>query len=279
MNAHPRRVLGCWNLIVDGPLPAAYNMAVDQALLEQVTDPDSPPSTFLRFYQWEQPTLSLGFFQKTQKVADLEYCRTHGIQLVRRITGGKAVLHDREITYSVSSNDAEFFPSRDIGETYRRIALALLAGFKEMGLETSLAPGAPPSLPRSVSSPSCFATTNHYEILCQGKKLAGSAQHRTRSAFLQHGSILLSFDPDHLNRALGIDPRAGTVSKITSLSECLGYYPEARDVVRKLLSGFQSTFQIEYRITQLDSKLLYRARNLSDSKYSLLEWHMNPEMA
>jgi lipoate-protein ligase A len=253
-------------------------MAVDQTLLEQVADPASPPTTFLRFYQWEQPTLSLGFSQKTQKVVDLEYCRTHGIRLVRRITGGKAVLHDQEITYSVISDDSEFFPSRDIGETYRRIAVALAAGFKEMGLETSLAPAAPPSLPCGASSPSCFAAANHYEILCQGKKLAGSAQHRTGSAFLQHGSILLAFDPDRLNGALGIHPRNEIASKVTSLSDCLGYHPDASEVVGKLLSGFQSTFQIKFRKTQLDSKSRSLAENLSDSKYSLLEWHLNPEM-
>ena len=132
-----------WNLIVDGPLPAGFNMAVDQVLLDQVSDICCPPRTYLRFYQWESPTLSLGISQKTARVVDLAYCRSQGIEVVRRITGGKAVLHYREITYSVVSNDLSFFPSNDIKETYSRIAKALSMGFSEMGLLTALAPAAP----------------------------------------------------------------------------------------------------------------------------------------
>ena len=270
---------GKWNLLVDGPLPASFNMAVDQVLLDHVNDPLRPPQTFLRFYQWECPTLSLGISQKTAKVVDLDYCKAQGIGVVRRITGGKAVLHDREITYSVVSNDWSYFPSGDIGETYKRIAIAILTGLREIGLETTLAQDTPSRAPHLTSNPSCFATASQFEILCQGRKLVGSAQRRTRLGFLQHGSILLDIDPHRWDKALRNRLTTEIWSRATSLSKCLGYLPDIDEVVQKLVSGFQKSFQVDLREARLDGRLHWAARELSDSKYTALEWNKSPEMA
>jgi len=161
-----------WKLIVEGPSPGSYNMAVDETLLNVVASPASYPTTFVRFYQWERPTLSIGFSQKASRVVDFDFCKKNKIDVVRRITGGKAVLHDDEVTYSVTSNDRSLFPSGDITETYKRIALALSLGFERMGLETQLASGNPvdlsPSSARATTS--CFALSNHFEILCHERK-------------------------------------------------------------------------------------------------------------
>ena len=114
-------------------------MAVDEVLLNQVSNQADLPVTYVRFFQWDKATLSLGFSQKVARAVNLDFCKTKKIDLVRRITGGKAVLHDREITYSVVSNDPYFFPLRDIVETYKLIALALRLGFKAMGRRSSTA--------------------------------------------------------------------------------------------------------------------------------------------
>jgi hypothetical protein len=134
---------GDWKLIVDGSLPGALNMAIDEGLLRQTSSPSSPPVTYLRFYRWIRPTLSLGFSQKASRVVDLEFCKMRDIDVVRRPTGGKAVLHHHEVTYSVTSNDRRHFPCNDIGATYLKIARALADGFREMDLEVSLAPENP----------------------------------------------------------------------------------------------------------------------------------------
>ena len=272
-------VYDSWKLMLDGPLSAGFNMALDEVLLERVSESTHPVETYLRFYQWERPTLSLGVSQKAARVVDLDYCKSQGIEVVRRITGGKAVLHDQEVTYSVVSNDWNSFPSGDIEGTYSRIATALLAGLREMGLEPSLAQVGPSLAPRLPSSPSCFATTNHYEIICQGRKLVGSAQRRTRMAFLQHGSILLDIDPDRWDRALRNRLSAEIWSRATTLSACLGYLPEADDVIQKLVSGFRNSFRVDLRRTSLDAPLRRRALDLSSSKYKALEWDRNFEMA
>ena len=119
----------------------------------------------------------------------------NGIELVRRPTGGKAVLHHHELTYSVVSNDPSFFPIADISRTYCRIADAIQRGLRTLGIETTLAGSRGRSTGTGPLATACFALSNHFELLCQNRKLVGSAQRRTKTAFLQHGSILLEFDP------------------------------------------------------------------------------------
>src|SRR2546428_5938207 len=153
-----------WKLIVDGPNPGCYNMAVDEVLLNQASDAATLPVTYVRFFQWEKPTLSLGFSQKAAKAVNVDFCQRMKIDLVRRITGGKTVLHHREVTYSVISNDSHFFPLGDIVETYKLIAQALRLGFKHMGLDTQLASGATKTALKGKSTTACFAVSNHYEI-------------------------------------------------------------------------------------------------------------------
>lgn len=268
-----------WNLLLHGALPASYNMAVDEVLLDRVTDPSCPPTTFLRFYQWKRPTLSLGFSQKASRVVDFAFCEARGIDLVRRITGGKAVLHDQEVTYAVISNDSLFFPGNDIATTYERIALALSSGLDRLGIKTTLASGVPSPL-RSASTPSCFATANHFEILCQGQKLVGSAQRRTRRGFLQHGSILLDFDLLLLTGAMGARPdKASSLNNITCLREILGRLPEASEVIEVLRQGFEGCFGVKLRDAHWGPNLEESAFCLSISKYSRLEWSALPKLA
>jgi len=183
-----------WRLLRDGARDGAENMARDEALLDSA-ERGSPPT--LRLYAWTRPTLSLGAHQPGSD-ADLDACRRLGVDLVRRPTGGGAVLHDAELTYAVAAQVGQGpFPASVIG-VYERIAAALVAGLEGLGVsaESARTAGA------GRSPADCFARPSSREILVGGRKLIGSAQVRRRGAFLQHGSILIAFDPLRLASVL-----------------------------------------------------------------------------
>jgi len=176
-----------WRLLVDPPASGAWNMAVDEVLLDGIAAGTAPPT--LRFYGWTPPCLSLGYFQPFD-VVDLDSCRALGVDIVRRPTGGRAILHDREVTYSV------VLPAWVLGQdggvllSYHRLSLALQDGLRRLGVPATLAPAsAAPST--AVHGPACFDRPSAHEILLNGRKLVGSAQVRRGGAILQHGSILV----------------------------------------------------------------------------------------
>ena len=184
-----------WSLLADlTPRPGAFNMAVDEYLFRQA---GQGSRTFVRFYRWERPTVSLGYSQRIAAVVDMDSCRRHGVDVVRRITGGKLVLHWEEITYSIASSDTEIF-SQTLGESYRRISAGLILGLEKMGLPARLAGPAPTSYSRG--NMPCFAYPARDEIEIDGRKIVGSAQKRVEGRFLQHGSIPLRDDGGLLDR-------------------------------------------------------------------------------
>src|SRR5437773_4636109 len=176
-----------WRLLLDPPAEGAWNMAVDEVLLDGVAVGSAPPT--LRFYSWTPACLSLGYFQPFS-VVDVDGCRGLGIDIVRRPTGGRAILHDRELTYSVAlpasllGHDAGILPS------YRRLSLALQAGLQRLGLDVSLAPQSEAPT-RAVHRPACFERPSAHDILLRRRNVVGSAQVRRAGALLQHGSIVL----------------------------------------------------------------------------------------
>src|SRR5438128_2790164 len=176
-----------WRLLLDPPATGAWNMAVDEVLLDGVAAGDTPPT--LRFYEWAPPCLSLGYFQAFE-VVDVAGCRSLGVDVVRRPTGGRAILHDRELTYSVAlpasvlGRDAGILPSD------RRLTLALQTGLRRLGIDVSLAPESE-APNRALHGPACFDRPSAHEILLHGRKLVGSAQVRRAGALLQHGSIVI----------------------------------------------------------------------------------------
>src|SRR5207253_884642 len=170
-----------------GDPEGSVNMADDQVLLDGVAAGNAPPT--LRFYSRTPACLSLGYFQPFS-IVNVEGCRGLGIDIVRRPTGGRAILHDRELTYSVAlpasvlGHDAGILPS------YRRLSLALQAGLARLGIEVSLAPESEaPS--RAGQGPVCFDRPSAHEILLRGRNVVGSAQVRRAGALLQHGSIVI----------------------------------------------------------------------------------------
>lgn len=188
-----------WNFINTGSNDPYYNMALDEALLNFVSRGEIDP--VIRFYTWEPATLSVGYFQRLTKEIDIEKVKEKGYGMVRRQTGGRGVLHDKELTYSVIVPESHPDMPSTITEAYRVISEGLLQGYKELGLEAYFA------IPRSKEerdklkqprSAVCFDAPSWYELVVEGRKIAGSAQVRQKGVILQHGSLLQDVDVDDL---------------------------------------------------------------------------------
>jgi lipoate-protein ligase A len=185
-----------WRLIRSAPLPGAMNMALDDALLQAVADGESLP--VLRLYRWQPATLTLGYAQKVDAGVDLAACRAAGLDVVRRPTGGRAVLHAVEVTYAVIAKCAPPFGA-SVSTSYRLIAGILQATLKQLGLAAELVPGKGRG-PQAKAV--CFVAPAQHELLVAGCKVAGCAQKRRGGAFLQHGSLPLELDLDLLGKLL-----------------------------------------------------------------------------
>jgi lipoate-protein ligase A len=255
-----------WDLIVDeNPLPGALNMAVDEFLFRSLGD---KPRTFLRFYQWSKPTASLGYSQTVEKVLDLDSCHRNGVDVVRRITGGKLVLHHREITYSIASSDTEVFSST-LSESYRLISNALICGLGKMGLKAKLA-GPPPASYRTGNLP-CFSYPARDEIEVDGRKIVGSAQKRVGGHFLQHGSIPLQSGEDIL-KSISLGAEAKADLRMTSLSEVLGRSVDFEWAVDRLTEGISAYFNVRLRTKVFAPEEVAAITELRKARYDREAW-------
>jgi lipoyl(octanoyl) transferase len=248
----------------DRPLRGSLNMAVDGYLFASLGD---APRTILRFYQWERPTASLGAGQTAARVVDPEFCRAHGIDIVRRITGGKLVLHHREVTYAVTSNDAATFTDT-LGGSYKRISQALVRGLEGMGLKAALADKAPPFYAKGTMP--CFSLPAQDEIEVGGLKIVGSAQKRIAGRFLQHGSIPLAHD-EELLRSVSLYKGEGGI-RMTSLGRELGRQVDFEWAAGKLLAGFEEYLGLALRPLELDAADWDAIAALEAAKYAHPAW-------
>jgi lipoyl(octanoyl) transferase len=188
-----------WRLIIDPPLPGRDNMERDLELLEQVSAGTSPPT--LRLYRWDPPALSLGYFQDEDKIVDKAACHRAGIDLVRRPTGGRAVLHCDELTYSIIVPEVHPFIDRgSVLDAYCSISRGLLAALNLVGITASLAPEKKGQV--GIAPGSCFDNSSAYEIQVSGKKVVGSAQLRRDGILLQHGAIIFKLRSDLYRQVL-----------------------------------------------------------------------------
>lgn len=175
------------NCIDDGALPGAENMARDLALLDRAIAGEGP---FIRVYSWARPTLSLGYFQQEADVAEAGAAQRLGVDVVRRFTGGGAILHQHEVTYSVAVPAAHAWAKLGVNESYLEITRPLLQLLQGRLVAARYRGGDAPAL----KAPNCFAGSACPDIVVQGRKLFGSAQRRKDGAVLQHGSLLLDID-------------------------------------------------------------------------------------
>ena len=257
-----------WRLLIDPPADGAWNMAVDEALLERYAAATGLMAPTLRLYGWDPPALSLGKSQPAESVCRPELLHAEGIDLVRRPTGGRAVLHERERTYAVVGRlGPEPFPG-GVVETYRRVAGALVLVLRELGLERLSEDDDTRPPPAGNTGPSCFDAISVHEISQDGRKLVGSSQLRRRGAFLQHGSFPLSSDPARLARAFG---RAAS-DHHGDLELALGAAIDPAALDQALAAGFERAFRTRLVEGELSPDEAERAARLRCWKYDSVAW-------
>jgi lipoate-protein ligase A len=231
---HPRRSYSRWRLLLAAPRSGAENMARDSALQARAA---RTGETVFSIYSWTRPTLSFGRHQPAVGLYDIEKLRSANVEAVRRPTGGRAILHDREVTYSVTSPVKDAAPLR---ETYARINGILLDGLRRLGADVELAsPGERAAAP---SMRPCFETPAKGELIARGRKLVGSAQWRDEGALLQHGSILVDDDQSRLPlfAASANDAPSDLIPRPATLHALLGRSPSPAEVASAMFDAVRS---------------------------------------
>lgn len=268
-----------WNFINTGSQDPYYNMAIDEALLNFVSRGEIDP--VIRFYTWNPATLSIGYFQRLQKEIDIEKVNEKGFGLVRRQTGGRGVLHDKELTYSVIVPESHPNMPSTITEAYRVISQGLLEGFKNLGFETYFA------VPRSKEereklkqprSSVCFDAPSWYELVVEGRKIAGSAQTRQKGVILQHGSILQDIDIDELfdmfifkNDRLKAKMKEAFVEKAVAINDISDTHITLSEMEKAFEEGFKTGLNIEFKPLELSEQQLAEVKELEE-KYRSDDW-------
>ncbi len=259
-----------WRLLPCQALRASENMAIDEAVF-RLNRPEGLPPT-LRFFGWNPPAVSLGYFQKTFQEINVDFCRREGIDIVRRPTGGKAVLHEHELTYSlVAAIDHPLFTA-DILETYRVISSCIVEALNRLGLTPEMVYEGRSAVGTPLEG-YCFAAPSKYELLVDGRKICGSAQVRGGGAFLQHGSLLIDIDPVRAAAAMGIEA-ASISSSTTTLREQLGRHMESDELASILRGAFEDTLGIrlaEAGLTETEEAL---KQELLAGKYATSRWNL-----
>jgi lipoate-protein ligase A len=265
--------LADWRLIVDDHADGATNMAVDAAILDTVIDGASPPT--LRFYAWSPPCLSLGRNQPLADV-DLEVCRALGVDVVRRPTGGRAILHTDELTYSVALIQTDPRATGDVVESYRRLSEGLQAGLRCLGVDVVQAAGQ--NKPATELTAVCFETASDCEITAGGRKLVGSAQWRARGGVLQHGSLPLCGDLTRIADVLSVpdaqraEQRRAVRARATTLEDALGRSVAFSAAARALAEGFARALDVNLVPGGLTARERDLAAKLRQSRYAATEW-------
>lgn len=250
-----------WRLLRTRPLPAADNMALDEALMGRAR---ATGESVLRIYEWERPSLSLGRNQRARGAYDLRRAAEAGITMVRRMTGGRALLHHREVTYSVTSPAAA---RESIRESYAWINRLLLDGLSRLGVTAGVADGGKRA-PIPDATP-CFEQPAAGELVVGGRKLVGSAQWRDAGAMLQHGSILVD-DDQWLAASLRVQASPAPPGPAT-LRELLGRAPDAAEVAEAITNALHAQIGSAPTPMHVDDDLSASAAQLRE-RYLSDEW-------
>lgn len=270
-----------WCFIDSGNCSPSFNMALDEALLDWHSEGKIPPT--IRFYGWNPATLSIGYFQKVEKEIDLEAVKSHNLGFVRRPTGGRGVLHEHELTYSVIVSEEYPDMPKTVTEAYRVISEGILKGFHLLGLEAYFAVPRTNEEKDALKSPRsavCFDAPSWYELVVEGRKVAGSAQTRQKGVILQHGSILLDLDEDKLfslfkypsdrvkeRMQKAFKDKAVAINEISNRKITI---TDAKDAFKK---GFEEGLNIELVPYSLSETELEYVENLAKTRYESVEWN------
>lgn len=270
-----------WRFIDSGNCSPTFNMALDEALLEWHSEGKIPPT--IRFYGWNPATLSIGYFQKVEKEINLEAVKKYELGFVRRPTGGRGVLHDKELTYSVIVSEDHPEMPKTVTEAYRVISEGILEGFRNLGLDAYFAIPRTDEEKQGLKSPRsavCFDAPSWYELVVEGRKVAGSAQTRQKGVILQHGSILLDLDEDMLfdlfkypNDKVRERMQRAFKNKAVA-TNMLREKPVTIDEAKKAFkTGFERGLNIELEPYELTREELEYVDKIANEKYGSNEWN------
>jgi lipoate---protein ligase len=236
----------------------AVNMGIDEAVLGSVSRGESPPS--LRLYRWKPPCVTVGYFQSLEAEVDLEACRAAGVDAVRRLTGGGAVFHDAEITYSLVVPLGHALAPDDILESYRAICAGLVRGLGLLGIEAA------------------FEPIN--DIAAGGRKISGNAQTRRLGCLLQHGTVLLDLDPERMFTLLRVPAEKlkgrlieDVKARVTSLRTLLGREVAYGEAAAALRAGFAEAWEAELEEAPLAPAEAAEAGRLAAERFASREWN------
>lgn len=241
-----------WRLIVHGALRPSWNMAVDSALLHCTVE-----QPVLRLYRWEMPAITIGYFQDIEKEVNIELCRNDEIGIIRRVTGGGAVFHHEEITYSIVHPLQGPF-GKSILDSYALIATPLVKALKMMGVKAEYSP--------------------INDIVVEGKKISGSAQTRKEGKLLQHGTILVATDTEKMFYYLTIDPKKlkQTGKPVVTLSEIIkdvSIEHIYQQLIQAIIISFKEIFNIEFEESDITPQEKDVAFDLERKYFSNEQWN------
>lgn len=274
-----------WRFINSGACSPAENMAIDEAIMLAHSEGRVPPT--LRFYQWDPATLSIGYFQKAEEEVDMQAIAEHGVGFVRRPTGGRAVLHDQELTYSVIVSEQYPGIPSTVTEAYRVLSEGLLQGFINLNLAAkmvNLGLESEKNKYAAAGSAACFDSPSWYELVVEGKKVAGSAQTRQKGVILQHGSILIDMDIDLLFDLLRFPSErvkerlresfAHKAVTINDLRRAAQLEPIGISQVEKAFhNGFASGLDVILQPGELTDDEVAMVKRLNKEKYGHEDWN------
>ncbi len=265
-----------WRILIQKKKSASYNMATDEAILLGNIEGTSLPT--IRFYDWEVPTLSIGYNQKAKAEIDFEVMNKKGYDFVRRPTGGRMVLHKNEVTYAVITPLSDEM-SGNVLASYSRISKALACGISKMGISIEFEKGRLSASSQREDLNPCFTSSSRYELKVGKRKIVGSAQVRKNHTLLQHGSILLDNNQSEVAHFLPLsDSQRLRMSQIigrktTYINESLNIPFSYMEAVQFLIAGFEDSWEDTFvyeSLTPSEEKCIFE---LQKNKYSASKWN------
>lgn len=247
-----------WRFLKTEGNTAATNMAIDRAVLVANSKGKVPPT--VRFYTWNPPAISIGYFQSLEEEVDLDICNKHGVDYVRRITGGGAVFHESELTYSIVIPETHPQIPKKIMDSYGRICGAIVKGLKNLGINSSYVP--------------------INDIITDGKKISGNAQTRKMKTVLQHGTILTDVNVDKMFSLLKVPNEkikdkliADVKQRVTSIKHILGGDITFNDTAKAMKTGFEEEFDVELVEDHLTDYEMNLSKNFEKELFGSKEWN------
>lgn len=239
-----------WRVIISGKENPSLNMGIDYALWRSVSQGKSPP--VLRFYQWDPPAVSIGYNQSPEGIINVDFCKKNDIPAIKRPTGGSAIFHDIELTYSFCAGTCYKTCFLSPIASYIEICKGIKTGIQKYGINLEIR-GYNESKEPSFTKRDCFSLSSRHDLVFNGKKIVGSAQRRNKSSFLQHGSILIEIRKKIWKNIFVEDV---DFSKISSLKD-EGINVKIENLIDFLKSGFEEVFEVEFQpdsLTELEKK-------------------------